>query len=65
MDADGTAVEGSGTYGVVLLVFTEPEFSVDPIVASFEVTDCVLVCLRASCANSSSSSSSFSPFGSE
>lgn len=37
---DGTEVEGSGTYGVVLLV------SLDPFVASFEVTDCVLECLH-------------------
>ena len=55
---DGTEVEGLGTCGVVLLVFIDPEVSVDPVVASFEVTDCALECLRASCANSSSSSSS-------
>lgn len=55
---DGTEVEGSGTCGVVLLVIIDTEPSLDPVVASFEVTDCVLECLRASCANSSSSSSS-------
>jgi hypothetical protein len=42
---DGIEVEVSGTYGVVLLVFIDPEFSLEPIVASLEVADCVLECL--------------------
>lgn len=62
---DGTEVEGSGTCGVVLLVFDDTEFSLDPVAASLEVTDCVLECLRASCANSSSSSSSLWPLVSD
>lgn len=43
---DGTEVEGFGTCGAVLPLFIDPEVSLDPVVASFEVTDCALECLQ-------------------